>query len=386
MTDDKLITRIVRPEDGPALIELSRKTPMLGKIEVHIERSPDYFRFYYLHGMWVEEVAEEDRFQQVHDVWSAMVAEKEGRVVGIVANTHRHMLFRGKKIIMGYPLDARIDPDFQHQGIAKKIGFKFMSLYPFVKMDCIVGFIIKGNTRAVTGFTGGVKEILAANHGGDFHMLQLSMYRPYRVSRRYPVERAVEADKTEILELLREQYKGYNFSPIFDEGTFDRMLDSSPGYDMSCFRVVREGGRIVACAGFWDQREVRTVVVRKNAFVIKLGIWLAKLIRLFLKSPPPPEEGKPMYSLYIRHLAFRPGYEAAVKNIIKQVHTETRRGSDINFIWGAYHDADPNLNLFRWMTKTTVISGLYFTRWNTDWDAPAEGIKSEPAYADFSMV
>ena len=386
MADDDLVIRKVRLDDGPELIELSRLTPMVGMIEVHIERSPDYFRFYNLHGIWAEEVPDDEMGEQNHDAWAAAVAENEGRIIGVMASAHRRVMFQGKEIIIGYPLDARIHPDYQHRGIARKIGYKFIGLYPLVKIDCVLGYIIRGNTRAVTGFTSGAKELLATNHGGDFHMMQLSMYRPYRVSRRWPVERASDADKAEIFDLLREQYKGYNFAPIFDEERFDRMLAVSTGYGMSSFRVVRQGGRIVACAGFWDQREVRTIVVRKNSFAIRVGIFIARIIRLFLKSPPPPREGRPMYSLYIKHMAFRPGYEKAAGNIIKHVHTEARRSSDINFIWCALHDADPLRRLFKWMTKTTVKSGLYYSRWNTDWDAPAEEVQRQPAWADFSAV
>jgi len=386
MSDNSLVIRKIRLEDGPELIELSRLTPMVGNIEVHIERAPDYFRFYNLHGIWVEEIPEEEMGGQTHDAWAGAVAEKEGRIIGVMATSHRRVLFQGKEIIIGYPLDARVHPEYQHKGIARKIGYKFIDLYPLVKVDCILGYIIRGNTRAVTGFMSGAKELLASNHGGDFHMIQLSMYRPYRVSRRWPVERAAEADKAEILDLLREQYSGYNFAPIFDEEHFDRMLAVSTGYGMSSFRVVRQGGRIVACAGFWDQREVRTIVVRKNSFVIRVGIFIARIIRLFLKSPPPPREGKPMYSLYIKHMAVRPGYEKAAKNIVKQVHTEARRSSDINFIWGAFHDVDPLRSLFKWMTKTTIKSGLYYSRWNTDWDAPPEEVSRQPAWADFSTV
>ena len=160
----------------------------------------------------------------------------------------------------------------------------------------------------------------------------------------------------------------------------------SLGYSFNDIRVVRENGKIVALLGLWDEAPVRNVVVLKNTPVIRVALVIAKFLRLFFKAPKPPEEGKPLRSLYIKHIACRPGYENILKTMLKAVTNEVRRSKQIHFIWGAFHQADPLKDIFSGLTKTETQSDMYWGPWNTGWDSDPENMTQEPAFADFSLV
>lgn len=378
--------RVIRPQDNEDLIKLSRLTPMEGSISVHIERSPDYLRFYNLHGIHGEKLTMEERLNREIDVWNALVAEEDGQTIGVMSTSGELLLYDGKPTRVGYLMDARVHPDHRRKGVVRSIGFKFVEEYSYYPIDCILGYIIRGNKRAVKGITEGGSKYFSGSRGGTFDLYQISMYRPYFGVKGLPVERATAADKDEIIELLREFYDGYNFAPIINDKRWERMMEVSLGYSYDDIRLVREGGRIVALLGLWDQAQIRQTVVLKNKAVVRLGIALAHVLRLFFRAPRPPVEGKPMRSLYIKHIACRPGYEHLLKKMLKQATNEVRRACTHHFIWGAFFETDPLRLLFRGLTKTEVKSDMFWGPWNTGWKTDEETFRKKPAFADFSLV
>ena len=371
--------------DNDALIALSRLTPMEGAITVYIERSPNYRSFYDLHGDCSELYTTEQLSEARYDTWSTLVAEDQGQVIGVMSSSSRSLLFDGKPIRVGYLMDARVHPDHRRKGVVKTIGYAFAQRFGFVPLDCIVAYIIRGNERAIKGITEGAAETFSGKASGTFHLYQLSMYRPYSYGG-LKMERATPDDRREIAELLAEFYHGYNFSPPFSETYLDRQMRVSLGYAYDQIRIVRDNGRIAALLGLWDEAPVKQTVALKNTRVVQTGIALARAIHLFMRSPKPPVLGQPMRSLYVKHIACRPGYEELLHRMLKAATTEVRRAQSHHFIWGAFYHTDPLRQLFDGLTKTEVLSDLYWSPWNRGWKADPEYVKQHPAYADFSLV
>jgi hypothetical protein len=377
--------RLIEPRDNEALVELSRLTPMEGAISVYIERAPRFENFYDLHGVHGITISDEEFAAGQTDTWNTLVAEENGRVIGVMGSSSRILLFDGKPIRVGYLMDARVHPDHRRKGVVRTIGFGFVQRYGHFKIDCVLGFILRGNERAVQGLTEGGGDIFKGARGGYFHLYQISMYRPYFVGR-LKMERATPADQREIVELLAEFYRGYNFAPRFTEEFFARQMRVSLGYSYDQIRVVRENGRIVALLGLWDEAPVKQTVVLKNTAVVRAGIAIARFLHLFIKSPPPPVEGQPLRSLYIKHIACRPGYERTLHRMLKAATNEVRRAGTHHFIWGAFYHTDPLRRLFDGLTKTEVLSDMFWGPWNTGWNADPQQVIQQPAYADFSLV
>lgn len=376
--------RPVRPEDNEQLIQLSRSVPMVGDVAVCIERSPDFFSFYNQFGPSHNDLKPQDIDPHKDVGWVAVCATEGERVIGVVALFSKIVNYEDKLLRVFLPGDARVALDFQHQGVVKKIGNYVNDRWGSAAADLMLGYIIHGNYRAKKGFEEG-QDVVSGVQAGDFHMVQLSMYRPYR-NAKIEIERATEHDMREIVDLLAEFYADYHFSPVFTLENWKNMMARSPGYSMEDIRVVRENGKIQALIGLWDQQQVRKVVTTKFPARIKWGIHLASIIRLFINAPKPPKINVPQTSVYIKHIAHRPGKLDLLASMMRNVTNEVRISSNYNYIWGAFFDTDPLYTIFDGMQITDILSGQYYSPWNSGWFKTPFEIESKPCFADFSMV
>lgn len=375
--------------DNEALCRLSLRTPMVSELQVAIDRSPDFFSFYDLHGTYGAEVPRELRDSgeaQKLNVYTCTVALHEGKVVGALAASHRHVLYNGQHLDLAWPMDARVDPDFQHKGVLTAIASKMPELYPEVQLDCVMSVILRGNQRAKNASTEAAPQHFIGRPAGLFHLVQFSMYRPYRERKGLRVEQARPEDLDEILEVLADFYRDHNFAPRMDRAWLDELFRVSKGYSIADLSVVRDDGRIVAVLGLWDQREIRRMIMVKNPWVVGLGIFVAKGLHLVMPSPRPPRKGEPLSSLYIKHIACRPGHEQTLRDLMKVLLNRVRRGRQHHFVWGAFFQNSPLLPLWKGFSATRSYSEVVFAPWNTGWDASPEEIASKPVYLDFSMV
>ena len=377
-------TRYVRPEDNDELIALSKMVPMEGDIKVCMDRSPDFFSFYNQYGPDQSTVDPSDIDRMSEPGWVAICAEDEGKIVGYFVFGAKLLRYEGEIVRAVFPSDARVHPDYQHKGVIKQLGADLIKDWGIVPGDVILGYIIRGNVRAEKGFQEGVK-LVKGIPAGEFSMIQASMYRPYR-NAKIAIERATEEDIPEIIDLLAEFYADYHFSPIFDRENWDRMMSVAIGYDVNDIRIVRENNKIQALVGLWDQRQIRRVVATEFRGAIKWGIRLAKMIHTFMQSPPPPVAGQPQYSMYIKHIAHRPGKLDLLVAMMKNVINEVRIGAQHNYIWGAFYQSDPLLAIWDQVNITVVRSGQYYVPWNTGWSKTPHEIESKPCFADFSTV
>ena len=378
-----------RVADNEGLCRLSMRTPMLSDIDVAIDRSPDFFAFYDLHGRYGKDVPMAERQSgeaQKQNGYTCTVALHEGRIVGALAASHRHVLYDGKPFNLAYPMDARVDPDYQRKGVLTAIGLKMPELYPEVNLDAVVVVILKGNTRAKAASTDAVPEYFVGRPCGAFHLVQFSMYRPYKNPKGLVVEQATPADVDEMLALLTAFYQGHNFQPVFDRAYFDELLRVSKGYTLGDISLVRENGRIVALLGLWDQSPIRRMIMLRNTWPVRLGLAAARGLHVVMPSPRPPRVGQPLASLFIKHVAYAPGHEQTLRGLLKVALNRARKGRKHHFVWGAFFQNSPLLPLFKGFQATRSVSEVSFAPWNTGWDATPEEIAAKPVYLDYSTV
>jgi|GEM_PF-3257133 len=378
-----------RKLDNEALCRLSLRTPMVSELQVAIDRSPDFFSFYDLHGTYGRDVPQEMRDSgeaQGLNVYTCTVALHEGRVVGALAASHRHVLYNGQHLDLAWPMDARVDPDYQHKGVLTAIATKMPDLYPEVQLDCVMSVILRGNKRAKNASTEAVPQYFVGRPAGLFHLVQFSMYKPYRQRKGLQVEQARPDDLDEIVEVLAAFYLNHNFGPRMYRAWMDELLRVSKGYSVSDLSIVREDGRIVAVIGLWDQSPIRRMVMLNAPWPIRLGLFAARGLHLVLPSPEPPRIGEATRSLYLKHIACRPGYEQTLRDLMKVLLNRVRRGRQHHFVWGAFFQNSPLLPLWKGFSATRSYSEVVFAPWNTGWDASPEEIASKPVYLDFSMV
>ncbi len=377
--------RPVRPEDNKQLIKLSLSAPMLGNVGVCIDRSPDYFAYYNQFGPCHNDISIPDIDTEKDYGWVAACVEDNGEIIGVVATASKPVMYEGRVLRAVFPSDARIAPRYQSKGVLKKLIKYFSKNWISAPADVVIGYIIKGNYRAEKGFKEGASEVVTGVPVGDFHMVQLSMYRPYKNSK-IKIERANENDIPEVVDILKAFYSDYHFSPVFNIDSWNRMVERTIGYSMNDFRIVRENGKIQALIGLWDQKQVRKVIATNFPARIKWGIWLAWLLRFFMKSPIPPKVSVPQSSMYIKHIAHRPGKSDLLNGMMRNITNEVRIEGGHNYIWGAFFQSDPLYSIFDNMQITDIRSGQYYSPWNSGWYKTPHEIESKPCFADFSMV
>ncbi|MEE8408880.1 MAG: GNAT family N-acetyltransferase, partial [Myxococcota bacterium] len=313
------------------------------------------------------------------------VAEHEGRLVGTVALALRTVRQGGRTIWMAYPMDARVDPAYQHKGVFKAVWGYLRQALGDLPIDAMMGFILHGNRRAV----GAARQMfpgVTVREAADFHLVHFSMYWPYREPKGLEVGPATDDDRDAVVDLLEVTYRNHSFVPVMNRVWLDRQLERSTGYSMSNIHVVREGEGIVALLGLWDQSAIRRLIVLRNPLTVRLGIAAAHLLHLFIPSPPPPRIDEPLQALYIKHVACLPGYEEPLRGMMRIVLNRVRRQKKYALVWGAFYHNDPYLKFWKDFATTESLSRMYYVPGNTDWDVPPEPLCATPAYADFSMV
>jgi len=381
--------RLVQPEDNQQLIELSLRCPMESEILVSIDRSPDYFAFYNLFGPNLAEVDIRESERLRLSGWVASVAvdeEDNNKIKAVFMTAARTVLFEGKEIVIAQPADARADPDIRRKGIIRKTGLLLHGMFGQRSFDAVLGYIIRGNAKARKGFMQGEKDVVKGIPAGDFHLVQISMYRPYRIKPAPQWRPAEFKDKKAIIDFLREHYEQYNFAPALNEERWDEMLRFTPGYDYQDIRLVERDGKIIALLGLWDSSLVRKPILYEFSPKIKAALMLAKAIHFVLPSPPPPKEKEPQITMYIKHIACLKGSEDLLFDMIKQAANDVRRTRKYHYLWCAHFETDPYLKLYDSLTITKTLSGLYYSPYNTGWFAPPEQVRQRPCFADFSMV
>ena len=223
-----MIVRAVRREDNDQLIALSRSSAMSGEMAIQIDRSPDFFAYYDKCGPCLDEPALKGIDPQRDDGWLAACAEMDGRIVGVGAVMMRRLNYAGETIRVALLSDARVAPEHQRQGVGRGLAHFLYDTQGTIRHDLCVGIIASGNTASEGLTTRGMTDIHVGEHAGDFLMVTLSMYRPYRKSR-LTVERATDADVPEVVDVLAEFCGPYHFTPVFDEPTWRAMLAHKPG-------------------------------------------------------------------------------------------------------------------------------------------------------------
>jgi hypothetical protein len=123
-----------------------------------------------------------------------------------------------------------------------------------------------------------------------------------RASRNPQVEVATAEDLSEISACLSRNLRRYQFAPRWPEAHLrcpQRCRNLHP-WD---FFVIREQGRIIACAAHWDQRSYKQVVIRGYSPLIARTRPALNLAFALMGRPHLPAVGHQLPLAYISHLA-----------------------------------------------------------------------------------
>ncbi len=331
-------------DDNERLIELVRRCPMKGQLQVYLDRYPDFFAMTRLQG---------DRS------YIYVAEDMRGDLVGSVVLIERQEHWHGQLVKVLHIGDLRSHPAWR----GTRIAAKFVEIY---RTKLLQESYHHGSAEIMEGNAAPVKaqrllgDEIRVCYDGVLDLYQLLPVWSYRPSRQYHYRQAQPEDLTSIAALLRNNYQGSSGAPEFTEEYLARSTDQHGSFSLAnIWLAENDQGEILACLGTWDQKNLRrTVAVRLSRFfrlVVRLLAWLGAIWKL----PPTPVEGRPLRFLYLRWPACRPDSISALRNLVRLVMREVRQQNEHQFVAVGFHEKDRLKHCLRAIIRVKTKVHLY---------------------------
>src|SRR5258708_5915116 len=193
---------------------------------------------------------------------------------------------------------------------------------------------------------------------GDFVTVLLSVDN--RSSVRIEPE-AETLDPSELLDCLDKHGRNYQFAARWSEREWSALQSLSLKADD--FRVVRDAGRISACAALWDQRAFKQTVIRGYAPWLAMARPVVNFAARILGGSRLPIAGSTLAHSFVSQLAVEPGRpDALIALVAKLRMIATGRG--IEFLTLGFAANDPRLAMLRRKFRCREYrSRIYVVRW-----------------------
>ena len=127
------------------------------------------------------------------------------------------------------------------------------------------------------------------------------------VRRRFPALPAQESDPVDLNEMadfMAGQAPGRQFAPRWTANDLSALSAFNLNTDDFC--VVREDGRIIACAALWDQRAFKQTVIHGYAPWLRMTRPLINIAARLAGTPRLPGIGSTVAHTFVSHLAVVP--------------------------------------------------------------------------------
>lgn len=330
---------IVRPatvEDNGGLLNLTRRAPMKGGIQLRIDRDPDFFEILRRRGNY-----------------STFVIEDEGKIVGSWSVVVHPVLIDGKNTTLNYLRDLKLDPDYQG-GTAIFRLFKFVSEHQ-KKQDADLHFtiVLKGNEK-VLSMLGGRAGLPNFDFSGKF-CLNFMVLRPFKTLLSSDIIEK-DPDQKALTSFYNSFYRNYQLAPVIHTDHLKKLRNI----------VLRSGERILAAVSLEDPIDCRKNIVVRYSIVFRLLIFLMRIVSKFKWIAAPPAEGEVMRIMFIKYMAFK-GNPEDVYKLLKHVISMAFR-EKYHFLCAGFHEKDrlgPLLKRFSGL-KVEVLSYALSLKKNKD--------------------
>lgn len=293
------------PQDDAELRALLRSQPMPGWVRISFEREPDYFATAPIEG-------ERHRVLLAREQTGPGVY---GPLVGICARAVRRVFVDGEQRQLGYIGQFRAIGRWQTGWRVYRLlkeGFNEVehSLHRSDELPYDVTSILSDNLAA--------RRLLSANLKGmpPYQWLSGLNTLVYRCGGHVrnvdiQVESGTAVGLRAIADCLQRNYRRYQFAPVWDEAAL-----AASGLRPEQFLVLRDGERVTACLGIWDQRAAKQMIVRDYRKPIALLRPLINLATPVFGFPRLPRAGSALQQGWLSHLACDQDEPAALRALL----------------------------------------------------------------------
>lgn len=346
---DRDVCRLAEPGDERAIARLLRERPFDGAIRLSFECEPDTLAATAIYG----------------PVHQTIVAERAGRIVAMATRSERDVFVNGVARRMGYLCQLRVARGVTAGRDLLQGGFEFCrTLHEDGGVPAYLLSIVEDNRPARRLLTS--RRIRGAPVMVPVAPLVTFAIPTYRAAAPRGVPSRIELGRAdlagEISECLHRCGRRHQFAPAWTAEDLCSPV-RTPGLRIEDFLVLRENGRVTACAARWDQRAFRQTVVRGYAPWLSRVRSVANLAARAGWTPHLPAPGAALPFAYLSHVAFE-GEAAGSMVLIERALAEARRdGLDFLVLGAAAHGPLAHAVAARFRHRR-YVSHLYLAYWS----------------------
>jgi hypothetical protein len=316
---------------------------MPSQITLTLEREPDYFADASLPGTEKQTI----------------VANEGGRLVCMGNCSIRERFVNGQPRRVGYLGGLRLDLRATGRFDILRRGYEFFrELQADRPADFYFTSIAADNAPARTFLERGLPGMPAYEFIGEF----VTVLLPIESRASDHTEPEAEAlDFGELLECLDKHGRDYQFAPRWSGVELSAL--QSLNLKADDFQVMRNSGRINACAALWDQRAFKQTVIRGYTPWLALARPAVNFAARIIGTPRLPAVGSTLAHAFVSHLAIaQGGMEALLELVTKLGALAAERG--IEFLTLGFAANDPRLGMLcRKFRCREYRSRIYVVRW-----------------------
>jgi hypothetical protein len=387
--------------DEAGIRQLLRENPMAGQISLSLEREPDYFT----------------EARHTYADHQTIVARDRGRVVCVGTCSFRQRFVNGQPRRVGYLGGLRLDHTVAGRSDILRRGYRyFRELQRMQPADFYFTAIAADNQRARQFLERGlpgmpryeylcdfVTLLVPVPHGGSVAAgvppaVEGGILPPGpafelssgdRVATRVPpggtpgstAGETPAATALELATMFDAHNRNHQFAPCWtaEELQALRPLDLRP----DDFRVVRYGGKPVACAALWDQRSFKQTVIRGySAPLAWARPWINLAARL-LRKPALPAVGSTLAHATVSHLATSANQQEVLADLIRALFP-LARSKGIEWLTLGFAATDLRLAVVQThFAAREYRSRLYRVRWP---DLPGDALDDRQLCPEVALL
>ncbi len=338
-------------DDNLGLIELVRRCPVQGTMQLILDRFPDYFAFTRMQG----------------DRSYIYVAENgEGAIVGSVAFIESAAKTSGEERRVLRFSDLRTDPAYRGSRIAATFIEIYRKKLQEEGYDCGTAEILEGNLSPIKAQRL-LGEAIRVVDEGFFEIFQMFPVWSYKASSDYTLRPAALTDLPAVVTLLQETYRTAGEAPPFSLEWLTNAFDQHLSFQIENLWLAEDAqGEIKACVATWDQKGLRRTLALRFSPFARLFVRLLGMLSLLWKLPPIPQEGGSLRFLYLRWPACKAGEEMALNALIKDVMRGVRQQGEHQFVVLGFHEQDNLKRCLNGIVRIKMRMHLYTHRVKAD--------------------
>ena len=293
---------VATSEDAPDICRLLREIPVGGDYALSFERGADPFA---------------DALPPERHAFVIARDGPTGAAVGLCERSVRPAYVAGRRVLLPYLGARRIAPSHRPPVAILKGGFATLrdQVEKPDEHPVALTSIAADNAAAKRILTAGVKGLPRYEPLGDYATL---MMRPRGTTAPDDVSEAGEADREELDQFLGQVMPRRSFAPCLRSAMIDWPM-----------LLLRRAGRIIGCAGIWDQRAYRQAVIRRYPRGIRFARPFANLVAPIAGWPKMPRLGEPIPQAFLSPLALAD--EADEASLLTLVGAALARARSLGF-------------------------------------------------------